>query len=142
MNLDRRLSLSLLLLRLGVFVVMLAWTLDKFANPDHAAAVAENFYMLEGLGPTVLGVIGAVQLVIVLAFAVGFCRKISYGLVLLMHAVSTFSSYQQYLDPWNNLLFFAAWPMLAACAALFLLREEDTLLSVDALRGRKQSNED
>jgi hypothetical protein len=34
----------------------------------------------------------------------------------------------QYLNPWepNNLLFFAAWPMLAACFSLYLLRELDT----------------
>jgi hypothetical protein len=40
------------------------------------------------------------------------------------------------LDPFTdaNLLFFAAWPMLAACIALFLLREHDTLLSIGTLR--------
>jgi len=53
-----------------------------------------------------------------------------------MHTVSTLSSYAQYLDPFNNLLFFAAWPMLAACVALFLLRGHDTLLSWDARRPR------
>lgn len=42
--------------------------------------------------------------------------------VLLLHGISTLSSYRQYLDPFNNLLFFAAWPMLAACFALYLLR--------------------
>jgi len=65
-------------------------------------------------------------------FAAGIARTWSYGLVLLMHAVSTFSSWKQYLDPYTgaNLLFFAAWPMLAALVALFLLREHDTLLSV------------
>ena len=138
MELQSRLRLSLLLLRLGVFIVMIMWTLDKFVNPAHSAAVAENFYMLEGLGSGVLAVIGAVQLVIVLAFVAGFFKRLSYGLVLLMHAVSTFSSYQQYLNPWDNLLFFAAWPMLAACVALYLLREADSLLTVDdLLAGRK-----
>ena len=43
-----------------------------------------------------------------------------------MHAGSTFSAYAQYYDVFNNLLFFAAWPMLAACAALYLLRDADT----------------
>ncbi len=40
------------------------------------------------------------------------------------------------LDPLTdaNLLFFAAWPMLAACIALFLLCEHDTLLSIGTLR--------
>ncbi len=49
-----------------------------------------------------------------------------------MHAVSTLSSFRQYLAPFKgpNLLFFAAWPMLAACIALFLLRDLDTLWTV------------
>ncbi|MFW6039171.1 MAG: hypothetical protein ACOC9P_01695 [bacterium] len=138
---ESRLRLSLLLLRLGVFIVMIMWTLDKFVNPDHSAAVAENFYMLPGLGAAALAVIGAVQLLIVLAFVAGFLKRISYGLVLLMHAVSTFSSYTQYLDPWNNLLFFAAWPMLAACVVLYLLRESDTLMTVDDQLARRSVKE-
>jgi hypothetical protein len=46
--------------------------------------------------------------------------------------VSTFSSYKQYLAPFEgpNLLFFAAWPMLAACFTLFLLRDQDKKWSV------------
>ncbi|MEX0742706.1 MAG: hypothetical protein WD079_07890, partial [Phycisphaeraceae bacterium] len=115
-------------------IVMIMWTLDKLVNPDHAAAVAANFYMLEGLGSAAFYLIGAVQFVIVLAFVAGFFKRFSYGLVLLMHGVSTFSSYQQYINAWDNLLFFAAWPMLAACIALYLLRELDTLWSVDAVR--------
>ncbi|MBI1390600.1 MAG: hypothetical protein GC154_19390 [bacterium] len=137
MDFNRRLSISLFLLRIGVFIVMLMWTLDKFINPGHAAAVAEDFYMMEGMGHGVFYVIGSVQLMIVIAFVIGLFRRISYGLVLLLHAVSTFSSYQQYLDPWQNLLFFAAWPMLAASVALYLLRDSDTLLAVDAIRQRR-----
>lgn len=45
----QRLRLSLLLLRLGVFVVMGVWTLDKFLNPAHTAAVFEHFYLIKGL---------------------------------------------------------------------------------------------
>ena len=37
-DLDGRISGALLALRLGVFVVMLMWTLDKFVAPAHAAA--------------------------------------------------------------------------------------------------------
>ena len=63
----------------------------------------------------------------------GFLKRFSYGIVLLMHGVSTVSSYQQYLAPYDgaNILFFAAWPMLAACLALYLLRDDDRLASMD-----------
>lgn len=134
---DKSLHVSLLLLRLGVFMVMVMWTLDKFVQPEHAAAVFANFYMLEELGGGAFYAIGAAQLLIVLGFGAGIFRTWTYGLVLAMHTISTFSSWKQYLAPFDNLMFFAAWPMLAACIALFLLREDDVLLNLDAwLRGR------
>ncbi|MFO8002919.1 hypothetical protein [Thioalkalivibrio sp.] len=43
MEQEKRIQVSLLLLRLGVFVVMLFWTLDKFVAPDHAAGVFAHF---------------------------------------------------------------------------------------------------
>jgi putative oxidoreductase len=65
-------------------------------------------------------------------------KRISYGGVLILHSISTLSSYRQYLDPFNNLLFFAAWPMLAACVALYLLRDVDTKWTVGAsARGKR-----
>jgi len=133
-----RLQVSLFLLRLGVFIVMFFWTLDKFVAPDHAARVFEHFYHLEAMGAGALAAIGAIQLVVVLSFMAGLFRTWTYGLVLVMHAISTFSSWPQYLAAFDNLLFFAAWPMLAACVALFLLRESDTMLSLDALRQRSR----
>jgi hypothetical protein len=122
---------SLLLLRLGIFVVMFMWTLDKLINPEHAGAVFANFYGIEGSGAAYLMVIGLLELVVVLAFVAGAFRTVTYGLVLAMHTVSTLSSYAQYFDAFNNLLFFAAWPMLAACVVLFWLRDHDTLLAWD-----------
>lgn len=121
----KKLELGLLALRLGVFIVMLMWTLDKFVNPGHSAAVFAAFYKVEGAGPSLLSILAALELVLLALFVSGSFKKWSYGAVLLLHGVSTLSSYNQYLDPFNNLLFFAAWPMLSACFALFLLRDFD-----------------
>ncbi len=131
-----RLELSLFFLRTSVFVVMLVWTLDKFLNPAHASGVYGHFYGIEGLGHAAMYAIGAAELVIIAAFVLGLFKIWSYGLVLAFHTVSTLSSYQQYLAPYDdaNTLFFAAWPMLAACVALFLLRDSDTLLTVELKR--------
>jgi putative oxidoreductase len=126
MNQQDRITWSLLSLRVTVFVVMLFWTLDKFVQPEHSGGVFENFYGIGGLGATAFYVIGALEMVLILAFVAGALKRVTYGLVLLLHAVSTFSSFGQYLDPFNNLLFFAAWPMLAACLTLYLLRDLDT----------------
>ncbi|MDQ3205685.1 MAG: hypothetical protein M3Q40_04115 [Pseudomonadota bacterium] len=127
MDQPRRLAISLLMLRLGVFVVMLMWTVDKFVRPEHAAGVFSNFYGISGLDAQIAYVLGALELVLLLAFVAGIARRWSYGIVLVLHAVSTFSTWSQYLQPFEgpNLLFFAAWPMLAACAALYLLRDSD-----------------
>lgn len=124
-----RLPIALLALRLGVFVVMFIWTIDKFVRPEHAAAVFENFYFFSNLSTALSYLIGAVELALLAGFLAGWKKRFTYGTVLVLHAISTLSSFKQYLAPFEgpNLLFFAAWPMLSACVALYLLREQDTL---------------
>lgn len=119
-----RIEWSLLLLRLGVFIVMFVWTLDKFINPEHSAKVLQNFYAISS-EVYLITILGVVQMVFVLAFVAGIKKRLTYGIILLMHAGSTFSSWKQYAEPFDHLLFFAAWPMLAACVALYLLRDLD-----------------
>lgn len=123
----KQLPLALLLLRLGVFIVFLVWTLDKFVQPEHTAQVFTAFYGLGGLGESAFYAIGAAQLVLIFAFVLGLFKTWTYGAILIFHGASTLSAFSKYLQPFDNLLFFAAWPMLATCAALFLLREYDTL---------------
>jgi uncharacterized membrane protein YfcA len=132
MKTDKNLTRSLFALRITVALAMLVWNLDKFINPQHAAKVFEGFYRLGGLGSGVMYAIGAVEMVIVVAFLLGFMKRFSYGTVLVLHAISTFSSYKQYMAPYSgpNILFFAAWPMLAACLALYLMRDQDVMLTV------------
>lgn len=124
----RKLELPLLTLRLGVFVVMFMWTLDKFINPQHAAGVFQNFYGIRLSGDAMSYTLAALELVLLLLFLTGIARTWTYGAVLLLHGVSTLAAYNQYLDPFKNLLFFTAWPMLAASFALFMLRDYDNKL--------------
>lgn len=131
MKSESKLPGALLGLRLGVFLVMLMWTLDKFVRAEHAAKVYSHFYFFPEWGKGAFQFIGALELALLLGFLIGFRKKLTYGLVFFLHAISTVSSYKQYLSPFEggNLLFFAAWPMLAACWALYVLRDEDTLWS-------------
>ncbi len=129
-SINSQIATALLLLRLSVFLVFLMWTLDKFVNPAHAAAVFENFYLIGGLGPVIFYILGFVELVILIGFLVGYQKTMTYGIILILHGISTLSSFPQYLDPFENLLFFAAWPMLAACYTLFSLRDLDTRWTV------------
>jgi hypothetical protein len=111
---------------------MMIWAFDKMLNPGHGAAVFESFYGLSGVGEPIVRGIGAVQALVVLAFLAGIARTWSYGAVLLMHAGTTLVSWSAYLQPLQNILFFAAWPMLAGLLTLFLLRQEDRLFALGA----------
>lgn len=126
--LAHRVSLVLLLTRISIFIAMIIWVIDKFARPDHAAAVFQSFYGIGGIGSAVSYLLGAIQLVIMLGFLAGYQKRITYGIVLLMHLASTLVSFPKYLAPFEsaNILFYASWPMLAACFALYYLRDLDT----------------
>ncbi len=127
MPVTNRLPAALLALRLTVFLVMLVWTLDKFLAPDHAAKVFKDFYFISDLAPAALYALGGVELLIIIGFALGVAKPFTYGAVLVFHSISTLSSFPKYLNPAEGRLFYAAWPMLAACFALSLLRDQDTL---------------
>lgn len=124
-QLEKRLAWSLLTLRLSVFIVMLIWALDKWINPAHTAAVFDNFYGISGLGEMAAAVLGGLQIILCILFVLGVAKFVTYGIIFILHGASTLSSYAQYLDAFNNLLFFAAWPMWAACFTLFFMRSYD-----------------
>ena len=141
MTSDGRIPVALLLLRLSIFIVMFMWTLDKFVRPDHAASVYENYYFVGGFSRTVTLTIGALEIALLVGFILGIAKRCTYGAVLVLHGISTLSAYKHYAAPFEegpNLLFFAAWPMLAACVSLYLLRDYDTL-GVVRWAGRKSA---
>lgn len=131
MEQSARLEWSLLALRLGVFLVMLVWTIDNFVDPAHLVRIIGHFYFIKDVPLGLVYAIGVVKAVILLAFVCGVCKRWSYGLILAFHALTTLASWRQYIPGDSySLLFFAAWPMLSACVALYLLRDSDTLWTV------------
>ncbi len=129
-----RLELSLFLMRVGVFYVMFYWTLKKFVDPEITAKVWSKFYLFDGLDAQMSIVVGTLQMAVIIAFVVGLFKRVSYGLVLIMHAVSTVSTWKYlmnpYLDEPRAMLFMAAVPMLSACITLYLMRHEDRFLTL------------
>lgn len=121
-------TMPLFFIRVSIALVLLVWTLDKFINPSHSSAVFGKFFFLPGLGETTFLIIGIAELVLIGLFLIGRFKNITYLLVLIIHAVSTLTPFMNYFSPFEgaNLLFFTSWPMLAACYALYKMRDEDT----------------
>ncbi len=123
-----RLELSLFLLRLGVFIVMLVWTLDKVLNPAHAIEIFEEFYFIQGISEGLMMTLGFIELILVLAFLAGLWKRYTYGLIILFHTISAIAPWEKYtveLGALFSMLYFADWSMLAACITLYILRDLD-----------------
>lgn len=134
---ERTLAVSLLIGRLSVAAFFLVWSCEKILLPEKQQGVFEAFY--GGAQPVaVIVVLGVVQTVLVLAFAAGLFKTVTYGALLTMHAVSTLSTTGRLIDPYEggNHLFWAAVPTLALLVSLFVLRERDTMLTLSRSRAK------
>ncbi|MCC3861130.1 hypothetical protein [Pseudemcibacter aquimaris] len=120
----------LLFMRASIFIVMFAWTVDKFTDPSHGVAILKGFYFIDGVGEQLVMILGGLEMLLILAFVAGAFKKYTYGLILLFHGLTTFASFDRYIPPDVSLTFFAAWPMLAACATLYILRDFDKKFAV------------
>jgi Na+-transporting NADH:ubiquinone oxidoreductase subunit NqrB len=76
--------------------------------------------------------IGAFWLILLAAFLLGFKKRISYGLVFVLHAGAILVALPFYIVGTENFnqLFLAAIPAAAAMGLLYVLRDHDTLLSL------------
>lgn len=133
---DRELGISLWVLRVGLGVFLLLFGLDKLVATDAAARIFVQYYGMS-LSTAVIYAAGALEIALALAILAGLWRTLSYGLGFLVHAVSTLATSRELLHPFgDNHMYIAALPVLAAFAALFLLRRHDSLWSLDARRAR------
>lgn len=104
----------------------------RFLSPDSADGIAKKYYHLPGLSEGVGYAIGVFWMVLLLAFLIGFKKRISYGLVFILHTGAILIALPFYiygLESFNQ-LFLAAIPAAAAMGLLYVLRDEDTLLSL------------
>ena len=139
----RSAAIPLLVLRLATGYFMILWAMEKLLKPESSVGIFSFFYGLE-ISTAVAIALGIVQCVIVAAFLVGFMRRVSYGLVLLMHAVSTLATWQHLVDPFGlyllenpQHLFFASVPVLAGIWLLYVLRDQDSYTLDARLAGNK-----
>ncbi|GHA81913.1 hypothetical protein GCM10009069_01240 [Algimonas arctica] len=127
-----KLRLPLLLTRLSIFYFLLPWQLMRFMSPGAADGIAKKYYHMPGLNETVGYAIGAFWIILLIAFLLGFKKRISYGLVFLLHTGAIFVVLPAYIMGTDNFnqLFLAAIPAAAAMGLLYALRDQDTLLSL------------
>ncbi|MGQ7845772.1 hypothetical protein ACUNV4_14915 [Granulosicoccus sp. 3-233] len=122
--------IGLATLRIGLFLFMMVWALEKFIRPEAYQSIFGSFYGFDA-GQSLIFLIGAVQTAILLLFVAGKFKTVTYGLVMLMNVVTLLVSYRQILAPYEgstNHLFAASIVVAAASIALFLSRSEDSVL--------------
>ncbi len=122
-------------MRITIALFLLPWIVDKFTaeGVEHTRKIFAHFYKIPGLSSTASYAIGALWLVLLIAFVLGFKKRISYGLIMLFHGVGTAFTWNVLwpFSPNHNMLFLAAIPVLGAMIALYRLRNYDTMLTVD-----------
>ena len=120
-------QIGLFILRVGLGLFLLLWGLDKILSPESTLKVFEIFYFMP-IGVNAAYVIGVAEVLLSIAIIAGYQKKYSYGLGLILHGISTLSTWKQLIDPFGkNHLFIAALPVLAGFITLYLLRDKDKL---------------
>lgn len=126
------LKLPLFLTRLSIFLFMLPWQIMRFTKPEVINNISNKYYKfsMPEIGSTITGVF---MIALLLAFLVGFKKKISYLLVLILHGIGTVMTIPNLIPGLEgyNQLFLAALPTLGAMLLLYCLRDEDTMLSLN-----------
>jgi len=122
-----------LLLRISLGGFLALWGIDKLVASDDTVKIFSHFYKLP-IGTSIVWIIGWLEILLGLSIGIGFKRKYSYLIGLIVHLISTVSSWKQLLDPWgkylidgkNSHLFLASIPVLATFIVLYFNREDGT----------------
>ena len=126
----RRFGFALAILRVALGLFLLVFALEKFIISDTTVAIYQHLYGVSA-SPALVYALGALEVLLAITIIVGAFRRWSYALGLLVHGATTIATARLIIDPWGLIsgepqhLYFAAVPVLAAFAALYLLRDLD-----------------
>ncbi|MGB6231588.1 MAG: hypothetical protein WBF53_15845, partial [Litorimonas sp.] len=125
--------LPLFITRLSIFYFLLPWQVMRFTNKEQIDNIANTYYHQSGGVPELLNtVVGVAAILLLVLFVIGFKKRITYLLVLIFHFGAVLMSAQAYI--WGldsfRLIFLAALPAASAIWLLWLLRDQDTLLTI------------
>lgn len=124
----------LFLLRLSIGLLVFWWGLDKVTNVEHALQVSDTFYAGLLSHPAILPVLGGFQMLIALAFVLGFKRVWVDWLVTLINTGSMLGVWRSILDPFGhvlegtNALFFPSLTVFAGCLVLIALQDQEEMV--------------
>ena len=129
------LKLPLFITRILIAIFMLPWTIMRFVRDEAAQGIADRYYKIGFLPDVAFLVIAIFMAALLLAFTLGFKKRISYGLMFLLHTVGTVMTIPTMLPvltggEGGQILFFAALPVIGAMLLLYVLRDQDTLLTI------------
>lgn len=135
------LKLPLFLTRLSIALFLAPWWISKAVNIDMTKGLFAKYYKVADMPDALAYAIGGLGLILLLAFLVGFQKRITYGLIFIIHAVGTllvvpylvpdyFDKFSIFPNTPFNILFMAALPTAAAMLLLYTLRKHDVFLSI------------
>lgn len=129
------LKIPLFATRILIALFLLPWTAMRFTSADSAQGIANKYYKIGFLPDIAFTVIAVFMALLLIAFTIGFRKRISYGLVFVLHTIGTIMTIPTMLPvltggDGGQILFFAALPIIGAMWLLYLLRDQDTFLSL------------
>lgn len=129
------LKLPLFATRILIAIFLLPWTIMRFVRDEAAQGIAEKYYKIGFLPDIAFLIIAIFMALLLLAFTIGFKKRISYGLVFVLHTVGTIMTIPTMAPvltggEGGQILFFAALPVIGAMWLLYVLRDHDTMLSL------------
>jgi putative oxidoreductase len=131
-------QVGLFIIRLGLGSFFLLWGLDKLFAPDSTIKIFDFFY-LTSISVNTAYIVGVAEIIFSIIFLTGIWKRWTYGLGVLLHGVSTLSTWKQLLHPFGkNHLFIAALPILLALIALYIMRDQDTLWCLGTKRKKEE----
>lgn len=138
-DLQKRVSLSLLLCRVVTFVIFAAYAFGTMKRPLMNADALEKVYYIPNMPSGVMIALGAVQMIIAIAVLLGIYKKITRGILLILAILAMIMP--TYLigyftstiggAPHPAILYFTHFCLFACAFMIFRLRDHDTLASLN-----------
>jgi putative oxidoreductase len=128
---------SLLFLRLTLGALLVWWGVDKLVHVEHGVEVAQHFYFGIGTSRLFLQAFGVLETALGLLIMLGWGRRWTHPLLLLITGVTLIGVWRSVVDPWgwvfesSNVLFYPSVIIFAGAWVLQAFRDAD-VLALDA----------